>query len=794
MVFDNVNIEFQNVSFGPDSGRVYTIDHEADVMFVKTNPGGATVATIPLDTAIQNEVKTFDYDGLYFWTQSDIGFAGNLGTVINKWAFNSTGTILEKQTGVGNEIVLVNGIDGITFETEAMCVHRVQTSLAFFATSGSTSITVDDASLLEIGQSVYLGPSTAASGEIEEHEIIGIAGSGVTLATPLGVSFNFGDSVISRKNIWIFNNRNGSDPVGGSLVRVDSYTGTVLGYSSSAEWKNVTAATSANNNLAFVRGSQYLEFRPLGVNAGYQKSMILENIKNDRTSIIKVYDIAVDDVSVHKLQTERHVFNSTTKDFDDEESLNDNYNIDREFFASRVKSLAAIRTTGLVFGNLDVEQFTVIVLDQYNIPVFGNAISVQEDDASGFIESGFESFVTDIDGKGVSRYNTGNSPDFSQPTVTSIDLASELRLSMRLDQIPGVDNLSYVEQIQEAINRGFVEQVDAISNLNVLQSPPLESFMFVEQSEPPETGIPVIQQILDPSIPIIQEQELGQTTTIEQRIAVSDTIDINQFDFLLTAIPVPFSQKNDPFTDILVRIAGFGAIPLDSSTLVFKVNGADITSEVQVTPFAGGLELFYDPPGFFAYSSTVSVDIEIQDTDSPPNTISTLYTFGIVDDFRRPFLQEVFPPNNSEGNLTDTEIYAIIKDPETGIDLDSIEMYVEGRAVDFTTSEPFTGCIKVSHITTCEFSFDSEIAVAILAADNQGNKFVGSWSFRTKTSSGVLFINSSPENCSVLVPVNTKISTEVFGQSEGIHVDSLTFDINGEKVQYILKPKVYRKE
>lgn len=66
MTFQNVALTYKNFSFGPDSGRVYSIDHINDVMLVKTYPGGTLVSTIPLDTNINNEVIELQYDGLFF--------------------------------------------------------------------------------------------------------------------------------------------------------------------------------------------------------------------------------------------------------------------------------------------------------------------------------------------------------------------------------------------------------------------------------------------------------------------------------------------------------------------------------------------------------------------------------------------------------------------------------------------------------------------------------------------------------------------------------------------------------
>jgi hypothetical protein len=793
MVFDNVRLDYQNVAFGPDSGRIYSIDHEADTLVVKTNPGGTLVTTIPLDTALQNEVVTLEYDGFYFWSQSNIGLTGELGTVINKWKLNSSSTLLEKQLGAGNEIVLPNTAS-VVYDTEAMCVHRIETTLSASAPSGSTSVSVASVDILEIGDAIYLGPSSAASGEREEREVTGISGTTILLDSPTTVAYNIGDTVTYRKDIWIFNNRNGTDTTGGSLIRVSSYTGIPFSTYSSAEWKHVTAASVNSGNLAFVRGTQYLEYKPLGITTGYQTSMILENMEVDHNTLIKVYDIVIDSTSVHKLQKKLHQFNTTSKEFEDIDSTDDKFNLHREFFAARVKSIGAIRTASVLFGAGDTSTLTVQVLDQFNVPVFGNSVSVQENDTSGLIDPGFESFTTDVNGQGVTRYNTGVSPDFNQPIITAIDVSSDLRLNLPLDQVPFIDNVSFIEQRDKVIGIGFVEQYDLVSDGYIEQRPDFSSFMYVQQLEFPSIDIGIVQDLIFSNLQVSQRGQTEGITQVEQFEKISDVTDVNQYDFLIFAIPVPYSVKNSPATDILVRVVGFGALSLDSSTLVFKVNGVDITNQVVVTPFAGGLELYYNPSEDFPYSSTVSVDISIEDTDVPPNTIDTYYTFDIVSDYKSPFLHEVYPPDGSVGNEPATEIYGIIKDLETGVDLTSIQMYVEGMQVTPVITDEGDGCVKVSYVTSCPYPYESNISVSILASDLEGNKFVGSWCFTVRSSSGVLFINSTPENCSVLVPVGSKVSTEVFGLEDGIRINSLDFSINGEEVKYVLIPKVYRKE
>jgi hypothetical protein len=791
MPFGNVNLTYGNFSFGPDAGRAYSIDHVTDTMIVKTYPGGTLVSTLPLDVGINNEVLELEYDGFYFWTLSRLGSDGSLGIVINKWLIDS-GT-LKKQTGAGNEINLIN-TGSIIYDSEAFCVHRIQTFLTSFASIGATQIQVGSTLFLEIGDSIYLGPSTASLGERQERRVTGISGNTVFLNAPLTVQFNNTDRIIYRKNIWMFNNKNGLSDAGGMLIQINSYNGLVLTAYSSCEWKYVTAATCANGNLCFVRGSQLLYYRPIGINAGYQSSAMLLNIKNDNNTIIKVSDIEIDSTTVHKLQKEQHIYNTLTNVYDDIVGDNNNYHVDTEITAAKVQSITATRSKSVFFGALDLGDFTIKVRDQYDIPILGRSISITENDVSGLISAGFTSFVTNALGEGVTRYSTGAAPNFSQPLITVRDVGTNLRLNFLLEQFQNSVGNSDVVQDRVNANPTQVEQLRTISSNTVDQYGSLRNEAPVEQLTPSNFQV-LLEQDLEYSEYVIEQiPKPSNSTLIDQNTPLQEPTTVIQYNFLLFAVPAPYSKKNAANTNILVRIIGFGASPLNASTLVFKVNGVDVTGQVVITPFGGGLQLDYNPLVDFPYSSTVSVYIEIQDTNLPPRTIKTFYTFDIVGDFKTPFLSSVYPPDNSINNLPDTEVFAIIGDLETGIDLATIEFFIGGKTVPTVNTLLDSGFVKVSYTTSTNYPYEADMSAAVRAKDKEGNEFIGSWNFKIKPSSGVLFINNSPEECSVLVPVDTDVCIEVFGLEDGVNLNNLSFSVGEKNITYVLKPKVYRKE
>lgn len=788
MVFDNIRLSNQNACFGPVSGRVYSFDYASQALIVKTFPGGTLVSTIPTDTPLEAEIVSSEFDGYFFFALNRI--PGSVGVRITKWKIN--GAILEKQTGISNEIVLVNNISN-KYDSDAFTVQIHKTSLAFSYTAAATTIQLLDTTFAEINDAIYIGPSTASLGEVVERRIIGVSGNLITLNAPLGVNFNVTDQVIYRKNIWVFNNKSGNTDTG-SVLQVSTLNGSILSSYTGTEWKNVVAATCHSGDLLYVRGLQVLRYRPFGINAGFQSSAILQNTKNDNNTVIRVYDLLTDSTNLYKLQKERVVFNGTTFVWDEETSLTNKYEVDTEQIAPKVFSITGERIgNSVLLGSLVTSDIRIKVKDQYNTPILGRAFSIQENDASGLISIGFTSFTTDVNGEGLTRYSTGSNPDFSDPIITAIDVGTQHRSTITVNQKKNIENKNNVTQVNSITTRTIVEQIKKTSQGYLEQYGLKESKTPVEQLSP-SYKVQLVQDNLQRKYVIEQKPLITATMPVTQLPLIEESINVTQYDFLIFAIPEPYSQKNSPDTNILVRIIGFGSIPLNASSLIFKINGIDVTSSVVVTPFGGGLQLDYNPPVDFDYASIVSVDIEIEDTDVPVKTIKTFYTFGIVDDYKKPIFEQFFPPNNSINNLKLTEVYAIVKDSETDLDISKIKMYVDGIEVNPTISNLGSETYKISYQTLNPYIYQSEVYASILIEDIRGNRDISSWSFFIEPSAGVLFKNIDPKACSSLVPVDTNICFEAFGQEDGINFSSLNFIVEGKNITYILKPKVYIKE
>lgn len=790
MVFDNVNIDYQNISDGPESGRIYTIDHISTSLVVKTNPGGSIVNTISLDTPIQNEVLSLEYDGFYFYTLTRL--PANNGLRINKWRLNNTNTLLVKLLGINNEINLLNSAVQV-YDSEAFAVHRYSTTLQTTVSTSSTSIVLNNTTDLSLFDSIYLGPSSAALGQRESFTVIGIVGNTVTLNAPTAFQYNTGDSVIYRKNIFVFNNYNGNNPIGGSLINLDQQNGGILYNISSNEWAQVTAASSLNGSLWFVRNSQLYNFKPIGANSGYLTSLLLNNINPNKQDTVKVFDIIISNSSIQKLQKERVNFNTVSDQFEIEKGVNNRYHLDEEFLASNFKSVTVKRELEhILLGENKTAQFKATALDQYNIPIFSRNLSVTEDDLYGTIEPGFEAIVTNVSGQGITRYNSAVPLEKTFVLVTIRDIITQVPGKFPLEQFDFIDGVCFINQQDSRFSIVPLEQRQLISSGVLNQTEGINSDTFLTQRSSLTSKKPINQNTTFNTIPINQVRNISNDCPLSQRAFLQDITTINQFIFLLFALPLPFSIKNPLDTNILIRIIGFGTIPLDVPSLIFKVNGIDISEQVVVTPFGGGLQLDYNPIQNFNYGSTVAIEISILDTDNPPNLISIDYTFDTIDDFLAPTLLELFPSNNSENNSTDTVIYAIIEEDETSLDLNSIKFFVEGIEVPFEIINITDISYQLLHRPMCSFTNNVNINVALEVSDVFGNTLELQWSFKTRESSDVLFINKIPKECQVFVPVDSTICVTALGKEDGIQIENSSLNISGKDVKFMLKPKVYR--
>lgn len=289
-------------------------------------------------------------------------------------------------------------------------------------------------------------------------------------------------------------------------------------------------------------------------------------------------------------------------------------------------------------------------------------------------------------------------------------------------------------------------------------------------------------------------------TPIEQKAKITNTVIIEQFEFIELVFPPCGSIKNPVDSNLLWRIRDFG-FPFNVDTLIFQVNGVDVqdSSNFTQTDLGNGLELFYNPPLNFSFDSIVTVYVEIQDTASPVNTFAVRCNFRTVPDTRAPIVSNVIPCGQSNVSIHAPVSFDVV-DVGYGVDLSSIVLTIEGLTVcsgitfDAITLASGTGYHVLWEHPDRAFRYDSNVTVGIEAADLSPlqNKTLHICSFNTEESNPPYFINFDPEPCSSFIDTDTGLRFEVYGDVAGLDISTLEVRVDNNLRTVIVRPRVLR--
>ena len=285
---------------------------------------------------------------------------------------------------------------------------------------------------------------------------------------------------------------------------------------------------------------------------------------------------------------------------------------------------------------------------------------------------------------------------------------------------------------------------------------------------------------------------------------------LDQFVFVEDAIPKFWSVKNPIDTNIWIRLRPF-AYSLDATRFSFFVREVwfggdtgyvDVTSQTAYQYFdAGGgilgLELTYNPAVDFHHDSVVYVFIQIYDTAPSPNRITTNYYFSVIPDYKSPYLDNLSPSREQSNVDIDTDIYFEIKDTGAGVDIDSLEMYVNSRvAVPTSIIKVSDYHYKVTYNPTTNFFYGKRIEVGVVVDDlsDNDNWLNDRYAFYTADSEGVYFTNFEPEMCKRGLSRFHDVSFVALGLGEGVDRDTLRLQVRDKDVtdESDIVPIIYR--
>ncbi len=289
-----------------------------------------------------------------------------------------------------------------------------------------------------------------------------------------------------------------------------------------------------------------------------------------------------------------------------------------------------------------------------------------------------------------------------------------------------------------------------------------------------------------------------------------DNVVLNQFVFVQDARPAMWSKKNNVNTDFWIRLRPFAA-SLNPTTLIIKMREesyigdhgwVDVTDLGVITMFdAGGgllgIDFFYDPEGLFHHNSIIYIDIEVYDTAAIPNIVILTYWFKIIQDYKAPYVINRIPVIEAYNVAINTPISFDLIDEGEGVDITTLEVFVNQRTVSFTYDEYEPGNYHIYCIINNRFHFGQTVSINLTVYDRSDNDniLIDGWKFYCMESEGPWFDmdNTIPDLCLEGLQRKQSVSMQVYGIDDtGIKYDSIKMEVGGRYRNLKLTPIVYR--
>ena len=371
MVFENIQVAHGNFTFDASADNFFTLDHDNQLLVEKT-PGGGTAFSYTLDTPIL-EVQSLHFDGYYYWSLEKQGLAGFR---VRKWELRSD-NILYKDT----EFSFITGFVD-KFDVNSMAVEYYSDSFDNGETSGTSTFDVTDGSVIQIGDRLVLGPSTAVGfeGTVSFAFIANKVGQAITISPALDRTFSPDDPISFSRSFFVFSDLAPGNQQG-ALYKYRSSDGFPLALNSSSLFNKVRASMFFQEKLLFIRGGEVIWLNPTSQNIF--KSQAIDNLDENRGEYLPAFDLTGTSNTVYRLE-QKHVFPDgggfSTEDWTPLFNYNTSGTVPIVYFVA-VKADPPIlhkSATGVPAGDL-ISEITVTVLDQFRTPVASRTVDLTSD-------------------------------------------------------------------------------------------------------------------------------------------------------------------------------------------------------------------------------------------------------------------------------------------------------------------------------------------------------------------------------------------------------------------------------
>lgn len=397
------NIRFRKPNLTVVNGYFWMVDEDSDSVVVKTDDGSVAYS-YPLDTTLTGTIRSLEYDGYNIWTLEQ---NGTTGVKIRRWCIRNYVCTLR------NEFSLTESSTH-KYSSEAMAVEHYHTVFTASEDGGQTILSIQDGSKMSSGYTLVLGPNSL--GQIEEVTVNMAAADSVAINGTTKYAYGVGDPISFYKKIWLFNNYNGVDGTTGALYEIDPYTGSYIHKTAAGAYKDIKATTffgvpkyvfekgTSNvdprfNSICYVKGTNLLFLNPDDLDNSFG-SMTMDNIEADQATIIPIYDMAIEGTNIYRSQRKATYYGKT------ETFADSTYNYQLSTLNSFITSISMHADPAILPANgVNNSTITIIVKDQFNLPVPQKPVYVTDDDPDGGVLNQWPS--TDENGVALTIYRAG---------------------------------------------------------------------------------------------------------------------------------------------------------------------------------------------------------------------------------------------------------------------------------------------------------------------------------------------------------------------------------------------------
>jgi len=844
VAYENVKIINSNFCVGPQVGTFcYVDDSGTNVVLRVVNNSGALVdvytftptdllktknqqTSYPYNRVIGIEYlgatnQSSTYDGALFLTFERIynSSSSSGGFIIRKWAIDNNNSALNNVSSYPHY-----NNPTYSFDSRAFTIKQLPRFLGASVSEGTGQITLNTVSGVSIGDHLILGPSSDADNleAVEEVEIYNIAGNTLYIRSadpipPTRYQYVVGDPVAVIKDGYLFSNNISAADL--FLLDYSNYFN-VKSKISSNIYRNVRATrySSYLNAISFVRDDILLHLDD--TNTAF-KSQYMHNTNPDK-SIATIYNIDFDGSTIYTL---RRRYNLRSDDGTDSYVDWSTYNIVFDTFVPYTDSVLIVASpANKVVAGLPTA-LNIKVLDQYGVSLTNKTCSVYIDGGVGAVLDPPDGIVTtDIDGKATVLYTSSNNYEGVATARVRVDGSSNYTGSVYVwDKTPiyiiNDEQVSYIVSLHDTMFvGGFSIGLEDLHSDYFFASlvDSQKDFMPVYMKEKAKGGF--FWNIED-KVGTTKEELLELTkdsgrvdnniTHDHKLTGNKDTTQLNQFVFVQEAFPPFWSEKNATDTKIWLRLRPF-IDSLDISTFRIEINEKyyngesgwyDITDKGTKTLYdAGGglygVEFEWYPVTPFHHNAVIQVRLVVYDTSVVPNRIYLDYWFNIVADYKAPYLENL-SPNREEHNVpVDTDIYFEVKDTGAGIDLSSLEVWVDFVKVAYNFT-PISDGYAITYSSTENFKYGQTITVNVSVQDlaETPNLLEDSYTFYCVSSNlpDIDLSSATPRPCSLVLDKNIdKIEFAIYGTGHGIDESSIEVYVDGKTRKVYITPIIQR--